>query len=194
MENDKDRVVEEQQGEANAQEETATKTELEELQEENERLRNEANELLDKYRRTLADFSNYRKRQDRDRAQQTTHITMDVLRRFLPILDDLDLALKNVPAEYAEQGWVEGVVLIKRKMDGLLDEYNVEPIEAVGKPFDPNYHSALLQEESEEYPAGMVMGELQRGYKLDDLILRPTLVQVSTGPGTGETSPTNEQE
>lgn len=198
MENEKDQVEEQQgtpdtQAEASAQEGTA-KTELEELQQENERLRNEANELLDKYRRALADFSNYRKRQDRDRAQQTTLITMDVLRRFLPILDDLELALKNVPPEFADQGWVEGVVLIKRKMDSMLGEYDVEPIEAMGKPFDPNFHSALFHEESDEYPAGMVMEELQRGYKLDDYVLRPTLVKVSKGPATQEASPTNEQE
>ena len=199
MENEKDQVVEGQQGEqvnaqaeASSQEETATKTELEELQEENEQLRNDANELLDKYRRSLAEFSNYRKRQNRDREQQTTQITMDILRRFLPILDDLERALENIPAEFSEHGWVEGVVLIKRKMDGLLADYGVEPIEAMGKPFDPNFHSAFLQGESDEYPAGMVMEELQRGYKLDNHILRPTLVKVSTGPESDEASPANE--
>ena len=193
MENEKDRVIEEQAEGANqevgasAQEESATiEAELEELRQENDKLRADANDLLDKYRRTLADFVNYRKRQDRDKEQQTTLITADVLRRIVPIIDDLDRALKNIPAELSEQGWVEGIVLIKRKMDNLLREFHVEPIEAVGKPFDPNYHSALLQEHSQEYPAGVVMEELEKGYQLGDYVLRPTLVKVSSGPDSDE--------
>lgn len=183
MENEKDKLVEEQAEGASREEASATvEADLEELRQENEKLRADANDLLDKYRRALADFANYRKRQDRDREQQATLITVDVLRRVVPIIDDLDRALKHIPEELSEQGWVEGVVLIKRKMDGLLNDFHVEPIEAVGKPFDPNYHSALLQEHSEEYPAGMVMEELEKGYQLGEYMLRPTLVKVSAGP------------
>lgn len=80
---------------------------------------------------------------------------------------------------------MEGVRLIDRKLRSVLEEFDVTPIEAMGKPFDPYYHSALLQDESDEYPEGVVMEELQRGYMLGDEVLRPTVVKVSKGPGSG---------
>jgi len=142
-----------------------------------------ADEYLDKYRRSVAEFANYRKRQDRERENEMRRISMQVLRRLLPPLDDLDRALESVPAEHRHSPWVEGVRLIDRKLRAILDEFHVRPIEAKGKPFDPRYHSALLQEESDTHPEGIVIEELQRGYMLGDEVLRPTVVKVSKGPG-----------
>ncbi|HHX43319.1 MAG TPA: nucleotide exchange factor GrpE [Chloroflexi bacterium] len=151
--------------------------------------RAKADEYLDKYRRSVADFANYRKRQDRERENETRRITMQVLRRLLPPLDDLDRALESIPPEHQENAWIEGIQLIDRKLRAILEDFGVTPIEALGKPFDPHYHSALLQEESDTYPEGTVMEELQRGYMLDNEVLRHTVVKVSKGPGTanGET-------
>lgn len=142
-----------------------------------------ADEYLDKYRRSVAEFANYRKRQDRERENDMRRISMQVLRRLLPPLDDLDRALESVPAEHRDSPWVGGVRLIDRKLRAILDEFDVRPIEALGKPFDPRYHSALLQEENNTHPEGTVMEELQRGYMLGDEVLRPTVVKVSRGPG-----------
>jgi molecular chaperone GrpE len=142
----------------------------------------EAADYLDKYRRSAAEFANYRKRQERERENDRQRISMDVLRRLLPLVDDLALAVTNMPAPLAEDAWAQGVVLIHRKMEGLLTDFKVTPIEALGQPFDPYYHSALMQLPSDTYPAGTVASEIQQGYMLGDQVLRPTLVAVSSGP------------
>ena len=155
--------------------------EIEALQSQVEDLRAQNEELLDKYRRSLADFANYRKRQDRERDQQRTRLLTDVLQRVLPVLDDFELAIRDIPQEADDSRWVEGVLLIERKLREMLREFKVEPIQALGESFDPNYHSALLNEESARYPAGTVMEELRKGYLMEDRVLRPTLVKVSAG-------------
>jgi len=159
-------------------------SEIEALRREVEEWRAKSDELLDKYKRSLADFANYRKRQDRDREDQSLWIKADVLRQFLPVLEDFERALKNVPGEYAKAGWVEGITLIERKLNSVLAKFEVSPIEALGKPFDPAFHSALVTEASDEYPPGIVMEELQRGYCLADRVLRPAVVKVSNGPAS----------
>ncbi len=163
-----------------------TPDETEKMRQEIDQLRAEADQWLDKYRRSVADFSNYRKRQDRAREQETSRITMSVLRRLLPIVDDFDRALKDGSSESAESCWKEGILLIRRKLRSLLQDYQVVPMEALGKPFDPKHHSALIRGESDEYPEGTVMEELQRGYLVAGQVLRPALVGVSTGPKTAD--------
>ena len=173
-----------QEQEAVAQEEqTSVEEELQKLREEVAHWQAKADEYLDKYRRSLAEFSNYRKRQEQVREQEKLRLRMDVLKQLLPIVDDFERALESVPEEFQGESWVEGVLLIERKLKGLLEQFEVVPIEAVGKPFDPTYHSALLQEESDEFPEGTVMEELRKGYLIADQVLRPTLVKVSRGPG-----------
>lgn len=148
-----------------------------------EKWRAQAETYLDQYRRSMAEFSNYRKRQERDQQQQEQRLTIDVLKPLLPIVDDLQRAVRNVPTEFAGNPWVEGVALIERKVMTLLAGFQAVPIVALGQPFDPNFHAALMQSESDEYPAGVVMEELQTGYKVGEQVLRPTLVKVSSGPG-----------
>jgi molecular chaperone GrpE len=143
-------------------------------------------DLLDKYRRSLAEFANYRKRQDREREQHAWHTRAQVVRRLLDPLDDFARALASVPAEHADSPWVTGVALIDRKLRQLLEEYDVRPIEALGKPFDPNYHSALMQEHSADFPEGAVMEEIQTGYTMSGQVLRPTVVKVSAGPANDQ--------
>lgn len=158
--------------------------EIESLRREVQEWRAKADEYLDNYKRSLAEFSNYRKRQEREREQQMLRVSMDVLRRLLPVMDDFDRAVKTVPPEHVSSNWVEGILLIGRKLKSLLEAFHVVPIEALGKPFDPNFHSAVMMEESDTYPAGIVMEELQCGYMLADQVLRPTMVKVSNGPGS----------
>jgi molecular chaperone GrpE len=141
-----------------------------------------SDEWLDQYRRSVAEFANYRKRQERDKQQQTVRLSMDVMQKLLPVVDDLQRAIKNVPGELAQVSWVQGIDLIERKLEAILSEFQVVPIQALGAMFDPNFHASLMQADSDAYPAGTVMEELQTGYMLGDQVLRPTLVKVSNGP------------
>lgn len=150
-------------------------------QEELEQARSAAEQWQDRYLRSAAELANYKKRIEREREQQSLRIRADVLREILPIADDFGLALDNVPAGNRDQPWVQGLLLIAGKVDALLSRSGVESILAVGEPFDPVYHDALMQEYSDDYPEGIVSGEIRRGYTLGDQVLRPTLVRVSSG-------------
>ena len=154
---------------------------MEHVQEELATVLAEHEELLDKYKRSLADFANYRKRQDRDREVQAMRMRMEVLRDLLPIIDDFHLALENAPHSPEESEWVAGVQLIARKLTALLQAFGAEPMNALGKPFDPNYHDAMLYEPSDEYPEGTVSQVIRKGYMMGDQVLRPALVNVSRG-------------
>jgi molecular chaperone GrpE len=160
----------------------------EQLGQELEMRRRESEELMDKYRRSVAEFANYRKRQERERDQQRIRITLDVLRQLLPLMDDFDRALASVPEGTGLDSsngslWLEGLELIRRKLDGILDSFGVRRIEAVGKPFDPFFHEALMQVPNDNWPPGIVVDEVQKGYVMGDEVLRPTLVVVSSGAG-----------
>jgi len=174
-----------EQGEARPpREETPPVTALaQDLRQELETWRSKADEYLDRYRRSVAEFDNYRKRQERERDNERLRMKMELFREVLPLADDLHRALQHLREDKADATWVEGVALIARKFDKLLADSGVTPIEAVGKPFDPVYHSAVVREESLEYPEGIVIEELQKGYLLDGAVLRPTMVKVSSGPG-----------
>ncbi len=152
---------------------------LEQLLEES---RQEAEQLKDKYLRSLAELENYRKRVAREREQQYVRTRMELIRQVLPIADDFGLALDHVPAEYLGLPWLEGITLIHRKLETYLSGAGVTSIEAKGQPFDPHYHEALLRETSEEIPEGVVTEEVRKGYMMGDEVLRPTLVKVSMGP------------
>jgi molecular chaperone GrpE len=105
-----------------------------------------------------------------------------LLARLLAVLDDFDRALDNVPPD-AHESWVEGVQLVERKLRGLLEAEGVTPIEAIGQPFDPNIHEAVVHQDTTEAPDNTVIGEVQRGYLLHGRVLRPSLVQVANNPG-----------
>ncbi len=158
----------------------------ERLSQELEAYRQQVDDLNDKYLRSVAEFANYRKRQEREREQQQVRVSIDVLRKLLPLMDDLDRALAHAPdgvqANGSEMGaWVAGIELIRRKFDAIMDSYGVSAIEAVGKPFDPFFHEAVSYEPSDAFPAGIVIAEVQRGYLIGDQVLRPSLVTVSRG-------------
>jgi len=99
----------------------------------------------------------------------------------LSVLDDFDRALDTVPPD-THEAWVEGIRLVERKLRGLLESEGVTPIEAVGKPFDPNHHEAVVHEDTAAYPDNTVIDEVQRGYLLHERVLRPALVRVANNP------------
>jgi molecular chaperone GrpE len=154
---------------------------LEELQHEVEVAREQAEDHLRSWQRAAADFSNFKRRVDDERQTVAQFANAMLIGRLLGVLDDFDRALENVP-EDAHEGWVDGVRLVERKLRGVLESEGVTPIEAVGQPFDPNVHEAVVHEETADHPDNQVIGELQRGYRLHDRVLRPALVRVANNP------------
>jgi molecular chaperone GrpE len=136
------------------------------------------------WQRTAADFANYRRRTDLQRADELGLASEALIRKVLALADDFDRAVDHVPPDQAHSPWVEGIVAIDRKLRGLLDSEGVTPIEAEGKPFDPREHEAVLHEPTAEAADGTVLRELQRGYYLRDRVLRPALVSVARNDRT----------
>lgn len=153
------------------------------LTQELEKAKQQAAEYLDLAQRARAELANYRRRADAERATLTTSANARLLTRILPVLDDFERAFETLPPDLRNLTWIQGVAQIYRKLQLGVEAEGATPIDAVGKPFDPKVHDAIMQEESYEYAEGVVSAELQRGYMLGDRVLRPTLVKVSSGPG-----------
>jgi molecular chaperone GrpE len=138
-----------------------------------------AAEYLDGWQRARAEFANARKRLERERAEAYGSAAVDYTRKLLPILDDFDRALNTVPPTIEEDNWFEGLTLAQRKLRAFLEDLRVERIDAVGQPFDPNLHEALALKEADGVESGVVVEELQVGYRLGNTIIRPSLVNVA---------------
>ncbi len=135
-----------------------------------------AQEYLDALQRERADFTNFRRRAELDRDQSGRWTSGETIKKFLPILDDLERALSHRPAD---SSWADGVDLVYRKFQSLLEKEGITSIDAVGKPFDPNLHEAIMQEASDEHEPGTVIAILQQGYMYGERVLRPALVKVA---------------
>ena len=136
--------------------------------------------------RARAEFDNFRKRTARETARLRKTAAQATILDLLPVVDNLERALEHV--EDKTHGLAQGMEMVSKQFCDALAAHGVEPIPALGEPFDPNVHEAMAHQPSEEYPADTVMIEFQRGYMLDDLVLRPTKVVVSSGPAdTSET-------
>jgi molecular chaperone GrpE len=138
-----------------------------------------ASEYLDGWQRAQAEFTNFRKRQERERELMRFEAVGRVARRYLPIVDDMQRALKDRPKEGEGAAWAEGIELIYRKLMSILEAEGVTPIEAAGQIFDPNLHEAVVQSESDEHESGVVIEVLQTGYKMGERVLRPAMVRVA---------------
>jgi molecular chaperone GrpE len=149
------------------------------LRAELERLRAEGEEYLDGWQRARAEFANYRKRVERESQESYKRAAGDILCRYLPVLDDLELALRERPTEGDAAAWAHGITIIHQKLLSLLESEGIERIPAEGQTFDPNFHEALSQEESADYKEGQIIDVIRQGYKLDDRVLRPALVRVA---------------
>ncbi|MCS7219764.1 MAG: nucleotide exchange factor GrpE [Anaerolineae bacterium] len=136
-------------------------------------------EYLDQWRRTAAEFANYRKRQEREQAEFIRQANAALIIKLLPVLDDFALAFEHIPEEEANHSWVEGFTLIYRKLQAILEQEGVTPIETVGQPFDPTLHEAVTHEESDEVASGHIIAEVRKGYRLGDRVLRPAMVRVA---------------
>jgi molecular chaperone GrpE len=164
---------------------TPSRTELlekiEELTRELEATKASSEEHRYNWQRSAADFANYKRRTDEERATLAAFSNASLIAKLLAVLDDFDRALENVPPE-AHDAWIEGVKLVERKLRNVLESEGVTPIQAVGKPFDPNLHEAVVHEETADHPDNHVIDEVQRGYRLHDRVIRPSLVRVANNP------------
>jgi molecular chaperone GrpE len=138
-----------------------------------------AAEYLDGWQRARAEYANARKRLERERADAYARAAIDQAQKMLPILDDINRAMANVPEEIQDNDWFQGILLVSRKMNAILEDMNVKKIESVGQPFDPNFHEALALTEAEGFESGTVVEEVQGGYMLGDRVIRPALVNVA---------------
>ena len=138
-----------------------------------------AAEYLDGWQRSMAEFTNYRKRQERERELNRFETVGRVAKRYIPIVDDLERALNDRPEQGEGAAWSEGIELIYRKLMNILDAEGVTIIEAQDQMFDPNLHEAVVQTESDEHESGQVIEVLQTGYKMGDRVLRPAMVRIA---------------
>jgi len=135
-----------------------------------------ASEYKESWARSQAEFQNYKKRIERDNELMYASMKGDIIRKVLPALDDLERALQNRPAEDA---WVNGIELIARKLQSMLEGEGVTRIEAKGMAFDPSLHEAISHEPSDEVSSHHVIDVVQNGYMLGDRVIRPALVRVA---------------
>lgn len=143
-------------------------------------LQQQRDDYYDRLLRKTAEFDNYRKRVERERLQLSEAAAADLLTELLPLVDDLERALKAESAEGTD-AYRRGVELILKRLEDTLLRRGVRPIEALGLDFDPNYHQAVAYEPAENRRDGEVIEEFGRGYMLGDRLLRPSMVKVAKG-------------
>ncbi len=130
-------------------------------------------ELNDKLKRSMAEFDNYRKRTDKEKS------AMYEIEKILPIVDNFERGLNSIPEDAKGSAFADGMEKIYKQFVRTLDDMGVKPIEAVGKPFDPNFHNAVMHVEDENLGENVVAVELQKGYTYKDSIVRHSMVQVA---------------
>jgi molecular chaperone GrpE len=154
-------------------------TEIDRLNQELSESRAKADEYLGGWQRALADFANYKKRVERDQAEVYQRAAGSIIKRYIDILDDLDLALRKRPTEGDGYRWADGIELIYRKLLAILESEGVKPMGAKGQMFDPNFHEAITLEPSDAHESGQIIEVLKEGYLLGEKVLRPAVVRVA---------------
>ena len=169
LDNQAEAVAEAEVGEQASAEAEALKSQLKEAEA-------KAAEYKDSWMRSQAEFQNYRKRVERDNDAMKTLMKGDIVKKVLPVLDDLERAVQNRPTDDL---WANGIELIARKFQGVLESEGIKRIEAEGAEFDPNFHEAISNEPSDEVESGHVIAVVQNGYMLGERVIRPALVRVA---------------
>jgi len=168
--------TEELNGEAEA--ETAALADAAQLKQALAEAQEKAEANLAGWQRAQADFVNYKRRAEREMKESREYAIGALVLNLLPVLDDFERALAAIPEEEAQMSWMEGIQAIERKLRATLEAQGVAQIKAVGEPFDPHVHEAVMQAPGEE---GMVVEEVEKGYQLNDRVIRPAKVVVGRG-------------
>lgn len=137
----------------------------------------QAADYKDQWLRATADYKNYKRRAETERAELIRSASAGLVLKVLPVLDDFERAIANIPTEITPTAWWGGTQLIAQKLRTIFESEGVTAIDALGADFDPNLHEAVLYEDAEGH-GGKVIAELQKGYRLRDRVLRPTMVKV----------------
>lgn len=135
-------------------------------------------DLNDRLKRQMAEFDNFRKRTEKEKTQMFDMGARTIIEKILPVVDNFERGLAAVPEDEKENAFVDGMDKIYKQLLTELDAAGVKPIEAVGKEFDPEFHNAVMQTESDEYESGVIAQELQKGYMYKDTVVRHSMVAV----------------
>lgn len=144
-----------------------------------------AEEHYDRFLRAQAELENYKKRVEREKSSLVKYANEELIKAILPIIDNLERAFDHEPGENPD-GFMEGIKITRNQLLQVLERFGVTPIAAVGEPFDPAKHEAMMQVESADQEPNTVLSELQRGYFLNDRLLRPAMVSVTRAPSQEE--------
>ncbi|HET9910772.1 MAG TPA: nucleotide exchange factor GrpE [Anaerolineales bacterium] len=150
--------------------------EIESLKKQLAEAESKTTEYKDSWLRSQAEFQNFRRRMERDSEMMHASMKGDIVKKVLPVLDDLERALQN---RSADDPWANGIELVARKFQNILESEGVKKIEARGKEFDPNFHEAISHEPADGAQSGHVIGVVQNGYMIGERVIRPALVRVA---------------
>ncbi len=149
---------------------------IEELHKQVTEAQAQAAEYKDGWQRSVADFQNYKRRVESERAETYQTAVANIIKRYLPVLDDMERALQARPEGLA---WAEGIELIYRKLQSILESEGIKRIDAEGQMFDPNFHEAIGEEHADGIKSGHVIAVVRNGYMLGDKVIRPAMVRVA---------------
>lgn len=136
----------------------------------------QTSEYLEKYQRLLADFNNYKRREEKSRAEFKSYASSSLIEKLLPVLDNFDRALKDCNEE---DPFVQGIIMTRNEFWKILENEGLSEISSDNEEFDPNFHQAFMTEESDEVESNHIIETFQKGYKLKDRVIRPSMVKVS---------------
>ncbi len=166
-------------------------TDVEGLRARLEEEKDKAGQHYASWQRSAADYANYKRRMDEERAEVGRLASAALVINLLPLMDDIERALRNVDVKLAGLTWIDGIWLIYRKFEAVLQNAGVTEIEADSQTFDPNVHESISEAEGEE---GKVISVVQKGYALGDRVIRPAMVIVGNGGGKTEQAEGEEKE
>ena len=144
----------------------------------NDKLQEKVDELEDRVKRQMAEFENFRKRTEKEKGMMFETGAKSVIEKILPVVDNFERGLATIPEEDKGAPFAEGMNMVYRQLITELEKLDVKPIEAVGKEFNPDFHNAVMQVESEEYESGVIAQELLKGYTYRDTVVRHSMVAV----------------
>ncbi len=171
-------LIKENKNNKEVEPEVAEKEDIGELKQALAKEKEKAESYLANWQRAQADFINYKRRSEQEREEISKFANSALILNLLPVLDDLERAFAAIPPNLAKRSWVEGVRLIEHKLQASLETQGLSLIKAVGEPFDPRLHEAIRQDKGKE---GIVIEEVQKGYKFRDRVIRPSKVVVGNG-------------
>ncbi|RXZ77186.1 nucleotide exchange factor GrpE [Paenibacillaceae bacterium] len=143
-------------------------------------LKKQAEDNYQRYLRTQADFDNFRRRSIKEREELAQYASLKLVEQLLPVVDNFERALSASKGTGEIESYSKGVDMIFRQLSQILEQEGLKPMDTVGQPFNPDFHQAIMQVESDDYEEGIVVEEVQKGFMLKDKVLRPAMVKVSS--------------